>query len=139
MLLRLLRRIGLARSAGGYVCVHAGIRPGLPLAENGRRDLISLREPFLSGRRWTHPFTAIHGHTIRGPEVLEHRIAVDSGTYRTGVLSAVQIEGERLRFLSVTSEPKLKAFKRLPGLDQRRRFEPPQPMAGRPLALAVGA
>ena len=138
-LLRLLRRIGLARSAGGYVCVHAGIRPGLPLAENGRRDLISLREPFLGGRSWGHPFTAIHGHTIRGPEVLEHRIAVDSGTYRTGVLSAVQIEGERLRFLSVTSEPKLKAFKRLPGLDQRRRFDPPQPMAGRPLALAVGA
>ena len=71
--------------------------------------------------------------------MLAHRIAVDSGTYRTGVLSAVQIEGERLRFLSVTSEPKLKAFKRLPGLDQRRRFDPPQPMAGQPLALAVGA
>ena len=36
---------------------------------------------------------------------------------------ALQIEDERLRFVCVTSEPKLKAFKRLPGLDQKRRFE----------------
>ena len=84
-----------------------------------------LREPFLSGRDWRHPFTAVHGHTIRGPEVLPHRIAIDSGAYRTGVLTAVQLADERLRFFCVTSEPKLKAFKRLPGLDQQRRFSPP--------------
>ena len=138
--LRLLQRLALTRACGPYVCVHAGIRPGLPLGEQQRRELITLREPFLSGKGWDHPFIAIHGHTIRGPEVLEHRIAVDSGAYRTGVLSAVQIEGERLRFLNVTSEPKLKAFKRLPGLDQRRRFEPPEPLAGlRQPAFALGA
>lgn len=138
--LRLLLRLALTRACGPYVCVHAGIRPGRPLGEQERRELITLREPFLSGKGWDYPFTAIHGHTIRGPEVLEHRIAVDSGAYRTGVLSAVQIEGERLRFLNVTSDPKLKAFKRLPGPGQRRRFDAPEPLAGtRPPAFALGA
>ena len=118
---RLLRRIAYARPDPAYVCVHGGIRPGRPVEAHARHDLITLREPFLSGKSWRHPFAAIHGHTIRGPEVLEHRIAVDSGTYRTGVLSAVQIEGDRLRFLNVASDPRLKAFKRLPGLDQKRR------------------
>ena len=100
----------------------------------------TLREPFLAGKGWRHPFTAIHGHTIRGPEVLPHRIAVDSGTYRTGVLSALQIEGDRLRFVCVTSEPKLKTFKRLPawssgaGSAPRSRWRPmPE------YRLAVGA
>lgn len=138
--LRLLQRLAPTRACGPYVCVHAGIRPGRPLGEQERRELITLREPFLSGKGWDYPFTAIHGHTIRGPEVLEHRIAVDSGAYRTGVLTAVQIEGERLRFLNVTSDPKLKAFKRLPGLEQRRRFEAPETIAGaHPRAFALGA
>ena len=138
--LRLLRRLGLTRQRGGYVCVHAGIHTGQPLGEQARRDLLTLREPFLSGKGWAQPFTAIHGHTIRGPEVLEHRIAVDSGSYRTGVVSAVQIEGDRLRFLSVTSAPKLKGFKRLPGLEQRRRFDAPEPLSrSRPPAFALGA
>ena len=113
--LSLLRRLQLTRPVGNYVCVHAGVSPTQPLAENSRRELLWLREPFLTGKSWRHPFTAIHGHTIRGPEVLPHRIAVDSGTYRTGVLSALQIEDDRLRFVCVTSDPKLKAFKRLSG------------------------
>ena len=138
--LSLLRRIQLTRPVGGYVCVHAGVSPSQPLAKNSRRELLSLREPFLAGKGWRHPFTAIHGHTIRGPEVHPHRIAVDSGTYRTGVLSALQVEGDRLRFVCVTSEPKLKAFKRLPGLEQRRRFSAPEAVAPMPeLRLAVGA
>ena len=135
--LSLLRRIQLTRPVGRYVCVHAGVSPAQPLAENSRRELLCLREPFLAGKSWRHPFTAIHGHTIRGPEVLPHRIAVDSGTYRTGVLSALQIENDRLRFVCVTSDPKLKAFKRLPGLEQRRRFSTPEALAPMP-ELALG-
>ena len=124
-----LRRLELYRTIGDYVCVHAGINPTRPLGEHGRGELLWLREPFLGGRGWKHPFTAVHGHTIRGPEVFPHRIAVDSGVYRTGILSAVQLSGNRLRFFCITSEPKLKAFKRLPGLEQPRRFGSPEPVA----------
>jgi serine/threonine protein phosphatase 1 len=136
----LLRRLQLSRPVGSYVCAHAGINPAQPLSENCRRELLWLREPFLTGKDWRHDVTAIHGHTIRGPEVLPYRIAVDSGTYRIGVLSALQIENERLRFVCVTSEPKLKAFKRLPGLDQKRRFSSLEALVSMPeLQLAVGA
>jgi hypothetical protein len=60
--------------------------------------------------------------------------------YRTGVLTALQVENDRLRFLCVTGEPKLKAFKRLPGLDQKRRFSGPEPFVPRQApVLALGA
>jgi serine/threonine protein phosphatase 1 len=131
-ILALLRRLELYRALGGYLFVHAGIDPKLPLAEHGRRELLWLREPFLAGRDWRQPFAVVHGHTIRGPEVLRHRVAIDSGAYRTGVLSAVQLTGERLRFFCVTSDPKLKAFKRLPGLVQQRRYGAPQALPALP-------
>jgi serine/threonine protein phosphatase 1 len=123
-----LGRLELVRVAGDYVFVHAGVDPKRPLAEQGEREFLWLREPFLAGRDWRQPFAVVHGHTIRGPEVRPHRVAVDSGAYRTGVLTAVQLEGERLRFVCVASDPKLKAFRRLPGLDQPRRFDRPQPL-----------
>jgi serine/threonine protein phosphatase 1 len=124
----LLERLALHWSAGDYVFAHAGIHPGKPLAAHGSDELLWLREPFLSGRDWSHPFTVVHGHTIRGPEVLSHRIAIDSGCYRTGVLTAVQLVDDRLRFVCVASDPGLEAFRRLPGLAQPRTFSEPEPL-----------
>lgn len=125
-LMAVLGRLELYRSIGGYVFVHGGIQPGVPLGAQGLRELLWLREPFLTGANWSHPFTAVHGHTIRGPEVLPHRIAIDSGVYRTGVLTAVQLAGTELRFHSVGSNGRSKAFDRLPGLAQKRRFSEPR-------------
>ena len=48
---------------GGYLFVHAGIRPGVPLAEQTRDDLIWIREPFLSSDA-DFGFKVVHGHTI---------------------------------------------------------------------------
>jgi serine/threonine protein phosphatase 1 len=120
--LELLRRLELFRRLGAYTFVHAGVHPERPLEEQGSREFLWLREPFLRTRHWPHPFVVVHGHTIRGPEVHPHRIGLDSGAYRTGVLTALQVTGERLRFWGVGSDPDRKAFRRLPGLTQRRRF-----------------
>jgi serine/threonine protein phosphatase 1 len=120
--LDLLEHLDLCRQFGAYTFVHAGVHPSRSLAEQGPREFLWLREPFLSARAWPHPFVVVHGHTIRGPEVHPHRIALDSGAYRTGVLTAVQVVGERLRFWCVGSDPGGKAFRRLPGLTQPRRF-----------------
>jgi serine/threonine protein phosphatase 1 len=125
----LLSRLELRRRIGAYAFVHAGVHPKRALAEQGPRELLWLREPFLSARDWRQPFVVVHGHTIRGPEVHPHRIAVDSGVYRTGVLTALEVAGERLRFRCVASDPKPKAFRRLPGLEQARRFTQPRPLA----------
>ncbi|MEK0082738.1 metallophosphoesterase [Benzoatithermus flavus] len=111
---------------GDYVFVHAGVHPDKSLNEHELEELLWLRQPFLGAHDWPHPFVVVHGHTIRGPEVRPHRIAIDSGCYRTGVLTAVQLLDDRLRFWCVTSDPALEAFHRLPGLGQKRRFGQPE-------------
>ncbi len=85
---------------GGYLFVHAGIRPGVPLDAQAREDLIWIREPFLTSTA-DFGFKVVHGHTIV-PAVEHHpnRIAVDTGAVRTGVLSCIVLEGEAVALLT---------------------------------------
>ena len=78
---------------GDYLFVHAGIRPGIDLDQQTQSDLRWIREPFLRDES-DHGFVVVHGHTI-SPEVQDHpnRIGIDTGAYRTGVLTALAIEG----------------------------------------------
>jgi len=78
---------------GDYLFVHAGIRPGIHLDQQSQADLRWIREPFLLDES-DHGFVVVHGHTI-SPEVQDHpnRIGIDTGAYRTGVLTALAIEG----------------------------------------------
>lgn len=79
--------------AGDYLFVHAGIRPGLPLAEQAPSDLRWIREPFLSDGA-EHGYLVVHGHTIReAVEERTNRIGIDTGAYRHGVLTAIGLEG----------------------------------------------
>jgi serine/threonine protein phosphatase 1 len=94
---------------GDYLFVHAGIRPGVPLDEQVQSDLRWIREPFLLDET-DHGVIVVHGHTIN-PEVEErsNRIGVDTGAYRTGVLTALAIEGRQRWYIdtrqSAASEP----------------------------------
>jgi serine/threonine protein phosphatase 1 len=85
---------------GDYLFVHAGIRPGVAVEDQARQDLRWIREPFLSDAK-EHGFVVVHGHTIV-PAVDErmNRIAIDTGAHRSGVLTAVGLEGEDRWFLS---------------------------------------
>ena len=78
---------------GDYLFVHAGIRPGVELDQQRQDDLRWIREPFLLDDT-DHGFVVVHGHTISN-EVDEqpNRIGIDTGAYRTGVLTALGIEG----------------------------------------------
>lgn len=90
-------------SFGSYVFVHAGIRPGVPLSEQRQTDLRWIRHPFLSDTT-DHGFTIVHGHTVTDQvDVRSNRIAVDTGAYKSGVLSALGIEGAR-RWLLQTGD-----------------------------------
>jgi len=95
-----LRGLALQHRIGDYLFVHAGISPDRPLEAQTEQDLLWIREPFLSGRNWPHPVTVVHGHTPEGPTALAHRIGVDSGVFASGRLSAVELRGDRLRFIS---------------------------------------
>jgi len=84
---------------GGYGFVHAGILPGVPLAEQALADLRWIRSRFLK-HPGPHDRFIIHGHTIT-EEVDEQpwRLGIDTGAYATGRLTAVGLEGEERWFL----------------------------------------
>jgi serine/threonine protein phosphatase 1 len=84
---------------GDYLFVHAGIRPGVAIEEQVQSDLRWIRDPFLTDET-NHGCVVIHGHTI-SDEVEErvNRIGIDTGAYRTNVLTALAIEGDRRWYL----------------------------------------
>lgn len=96
---RFLRSLGDTFTIGSYVFVHAGLRPGVALDEQSQLDLRWIREPFL-GSDEPHGLMVIHGHTItEQAEVRSNRIGIDTGAYRTGVLTALGLEGDDRWFL----------------------------------------
>lgn len=88
-----LRSFADTISFGGYLFVHAGVRPGTSLADQSQSDLRWIREPFLEDD-CDHGFVVVHGHTIsERVELRSNRIGIDTGAYRTGILTALCIEG----------------------------------------------
>lgn len=77
----------------GRLFVHAGIRPGVALADQDPDDLVWIRDPFLSCPD-PFPWLVIHGHTaLEFPQHFGNRIDLDGGAgYGRPVHPAV-IEG----------------------------------------------
>lgn len=90
---------------GDYLFVHAGIRPGVELDAQKAIDLRWIRHPFLEDES-DHGMTVVHGHTI-SPAIEErpNRIGIDTGAYRTGVLTALGIEGAERWYINTAVEP----------------------------------
>lgn len=89
-------------SFGGYLFVHAGIRPGIALAEQSQSDLRWIRDPFLEDST-NHGFVVVHGHTITSEvEVTPNRIGIDTGAFYSGILTALAIEGRNRWLLQTT-------------------------------------
>jgi serine/threonine protein phosphatase 1 len=100
---------------GGYLFVHAGVHPLYPLDDTEHQRLTTIREPFLGGEGWMHDFVVVHGHSIVGPDILAHRIAVDSGAYYTGVLTCVELRGDQARFIVATRDRDLDGLLKIRG------------------------
>lgn len=85
--------------AGDYVFVHAGIDPARPLADQKRSDLLWIRDRFLSHEGPLEK-VVVHGHTIFD-QVMDcgNRIGIDTGAFRSGVLTALVLEGDQRRVL----------------------------------------
>ena len=95
-----LQSLELMHVSGGYIFVHAGIRPGVPLDEQNPMDLMWIRKPFLEGRG-PADYVVVHGHSMSSePDVQRHRIGIDTGAYATGRLTCLVLEGETRRFLT---------------------------------------
>ncbi|WP_370274560.1 hypothetical protein [Hyphomonas atlantica] len=88
---------------GDYLFVHAGIRPGIPFEHQTPQDMHWIREPFLRSRI-DHGLVVVHGHTIsREVDTCANRIGLDTGAYRSGVLSALMIDGQTRHILQACS------------------------------------
>jgi len=84
---------------GDYLFVHAGIRPGVALDDQVQSDLRWIRRPFLETSD-DHGFLVVHGHTIKDRiDVRHNRIGIDTGAYRSGILTAIGAGGTEQWFL----------------------------------------
>jgi serine/threonine protein phosphatase 1 len=97
--LAFLRGLRLSCRWGPYLLVHAGVLPGVPLERQSPRDLLWIREPFLSSTE-DHGAIVVHGH-VPAPEpvVRRNRIGVDTKAWRSGRLTAAVLGGAAPRFL----------------------------------------
>lgn len=89
---------------GDYLFVHAGIRPGVDLSLQNQSDLRWIRSPFLEDDA-DHGFVVVHGHTI-SDDVVErsNRVGIDTGAYRSNVLTALAIEDGKRWYLDTRGE-----------------------------------
>ena len=99
--LRFLEGLELMVGAGDYAFVHAGVRPGVALADQAENDLLWIREDFLDVEA-SHDRIIVHGHTWDSdqPQIGPRRIGIDTGAYETGVLTAVRIEDDNVSILA---------------------------------------
>jgi serine/threonine protein phosphatase 1 len=97
--MRFFRRLHLHYQEGGYLFVHAGIRPGIALEDQSREDLIRIRHDFLGSER-DHGMVVVHGHTAGfQPVVRDNRICLDTAAWSGGPLTCGVFEGDRVGFL----------------------------------------
>lgn len=97
--LRFFKSLKLSVSFGDYLFVHAGVKPGVPLAAQSEADLIWIRDPFLDH---AGPFDKIvvHGHTpTKQPVTRPNRIGIDTGAVFTGRLTALRLQNGSGKFL----------------------------------------
>lgn len=76
-----------------HILVHAGLKPGIALAEQDAQTLMWIRNEFLNARG-SFGKIVVHGHTITASERVEifpNRIAIDTGAFATNILSALHI------------------------------------------------
>ena len=98
--LRFLGGLSLKYRIGGYIFVHAGVRPDVALDAQAEEDLLWIREPFLSS---TARFegVVVHGHTPSYvPVIRPNRIGIDTGAVMGGSLTCAVLEADRVGFLA---------------------------------------
>lgn len=98
--LDLLRSMPSRAVRGDYMFVHAGVRPGLPLARQDERDFLWIRDDFLESGQPLEK-VIVHGHswTSAAPVFTPWRIGIDTGAYRTGALTAVRLGAPVIEFI----------------------------------------
>lgn len=97
--LAFLNGLRLSVSFGDFYFCHAGIRPGVPLDDQIKDDLLWIRREF-HDHAGLYPKFIVHGHTPHEePEIRTNRVNLDTWAFSTGRLTAMVMEGRTKRFL----------------------------------------
>ena len=92
---------------GEVIFVHAGIRPGIPLAQQRDDDLVWIRKDFLEDP-CDHGALVVHGHTaIDTPTHYGNRVNIDSSAAYGGPLSVIVLEGREVFHLTANGRKPL--------------------------------
>ncbi len=93
-----------------YIFVHAGLRPGIPLHEQSREDLLWIRESFFEAHHNFDGRKVVFGHTafkeplivreLVSPEPVKPIVAIgiDTMLFNSNELTAVELSGDEPRF-----------------------------------------
>lgn len=93
------KQLKASHREGDYYFAHAGILPGTPLERQTVRDLVWIRGRFHRSVV-DHGVRVVHGHeVVPRVEVRTNRIGIDTGAYRTGVLTSLVLHTNKIRFL----------------------------------------
>ena len=99
-LLAWLRDLPRMTQNGNVAVVHAGADPNTPIALQGARTLSWGHRDFDTQPR-QDGIWVLHGHTIvDSPVARDGRIAIDTGAYATGRLTAAYVQTGNVQFLS---------------------------------------
>ncbi|HEY4041857.1 MAG TPA: metallophosphoesterase [Rhodopila sp.] len=95
-----LRSLSLTHREGGYLFVHAGIRPGVILQHQSRDDLVTMRQPFLSTEQ-NLGLVVVHGHSSSpSVQIAPNRIGLDTGAGIGGKLTCAVLEDDLIGLLA---------------------------------------
>lgn len=90
---KFFRDVKASYVAGSYAFVHAGVKPGVPMAKQSLQDLLWIRDDFLQAAPHGLEQTVVFGHTVfTRPYVKEGYLGIDLGAYKGGELCAARLE-----------------------------------------------
>ena len=96
---KFLDSLSLFHEEGDYAFVHAGIKPGIPMAMQSPDHLLWIRNEFLI-HHGSFGAVVVHGHTPGDfVDIRPNRINLDTYCFDSGILSCAVLEGSDIRLL----------------------------------------
>jgi serine/threonine protein phosphatase 1 len=95
--LRFLNSLPLMHDTGEYCFVHAGLRPGIAIADQAPEDLLWIRHEFIDSS-WDFGRTVVFGHTpFYKPLLAKKKIGIDTGAVYGGKLTCIELPSRRIK------------------------------------------
>jgi serine/threonine protein phosphatase 1 len=94
--LRFLASLPFFHETDDYFFVHAGLRPGIALADQLPEDMLWIRHEFIDSG-WDFGRTVVFGHTpLSKPLIEKKKIGIDTGAVYGGRLTCIELPSRKI-------------------------------------------